>query len=84
MDKLSLLGVVLALVAIVGGSVLKGSGIAGLMNPAAFVIVMVGTLAAIMLHTPMKTFKHGMKIMRWAFRPPHEHLQTFLQERVGL
>ena len=70
MDKLSLIGVVLALFAIVGGSVLKGSGVGALLNPAAFVIVLIGTLAAIMIHTPMATFKHGMKIIRWAFRPP--------------
>ncbi len=70
MDKLSLIGVVLALVAIVGGSVLKGSGLSGLVNPAAFVIVLVGTLAAIMIHTPMATFKHAMKIVRWTFKPP--------------
>ncbi|MEQ1439310.1 flagellar motor protein [Fontimonas sp. SYSU GA230001] len=70
MDKLSVIGVVLALFAIVGGSILKGAGVGGLVNPAAFVIVLVGTLAAIMIHTPMTTFKHAMKILRWAFKPP--------------
>ncbi len=81
MDKLSLIGVVLALFAIVGGSILKGSGVASLMNPAAFVIVLVGTLASIMLHTPMATFKHAMKIVRWAFRPP-QHDPKALIERI--
>lgn len=81
MDKLSVIGVVLALVAVVGGSVLKGAGLAGLVNPAAFVIVMVGTLAAIMLHTPMTTFKHGMKIASWVFKPPQQDAHA-LVERV--
>lgn len=81
MDKLSVIGVVLALFAIVGGSILKGAGVGGLMNPAAFVIVLVGTLAAIMIHTPMTTFKHAMKIVRWAFRPP-QHNPTQLIERI--
>jgi chemotaxis protein MotA len=70
MDKLSLIGVVLALVALIGGSILKGSGVGGLVNPAAAVIVLIGTIAAIMLHTPMASFKHSMKIVRWVFRPP--------------
>ncbi|MES0874584.1 flagellar motor protein [Sinimarinibacterium thermocellulolyticum] len=82
MDKLSLVGIVLALFAIVGGSVLKGSGVAALMNPAAFVIVLVGTLAAIMLHTPMSTFKHALKIMRWAFRPPQHDAKALIANIV--
>jgi chemotaxis protein MotA len=81
MDKLSLAGVALALFAIVGGSILKGAGVGGLMNPAAFVIVLVGTLAAILIHTPMTTFKHAMKILRWAFRPP-QHDPLALIERI--
>lgn len=81
MDKLSLIGVVLALFAIVGGSILKGAGVGGLMNPAAFVIVLVGTLAAIMLHTPMATFRHAVKILRWAFKPP-QHDPEGLIERI--
>jgi flagellar motor component MotA len=46
MDALTATGVALALIALVGGSVLKGAGIASLANPAAFVIVVVGTFAA--------------------------------------
>jgi len=72
MDLLSLVGFVLALVALVGGSILKGSGVAALWGPAAFVIVIVGTLAAITLHTPMRTFRRGMQMAKWVFRPPHD------------
>jgi chemotaxis protein MotA len=70
MDKLTIIGIALALVAVIGGSILKGSGVAALVNPAAFVIVVLGTFAAIMVHTPMSTVKHALKILRWAFRPP--------------
>lgn len=70
MDLLSILGFILALVALIGGSILKGSGIAALWGPAAFVIVIVGTLASITLQTPMRNFKHGMKLAGWVFRPP--------------
>jgi chemotaxis protein MotA len=80
MDKLSVIGVVLALFAIIGGSILKGAGVAGLVNPAAFVIVIIGTFAAITLHTPMATFKRAMKIARWAFRPPAQDLHALITQ----
>lgn len=70
MDKLSVIAVVLALVALVGGSVLKGAGLSGLWSPAAFVIVIVGTFASIMLQTPIATFRHAWRIVRWVFHPP--------------
>lgn len=70
MDRLSVIGTVLALIALVGGSVLKGAGLSGLWSPAAFLVVIVGTLAAILIQTPMDTFMRAMKIVRWVFRPP--------------
>ena len=56
MDRLSVIGIVLALVALIGGSILKGAGLSGLWSPAAFVIVILGTIAAILVQTPMATF----------------------------
>lgn len=76
MDRLSLIGVVLALVALVGGSVLKGAGLSGLWSPAAFVIVIVGTVAAILVQTPMSTFRRAVRILRWVFRPPSRDPQA--------
>ncbi len=70
MDILSLIGVVLALIAVIGGSILKGSGVAALWGPAAFVIVILGTFAAITLQTPLKTFMRAMSIAGWVFKPP--------------
>lgn len=70
MDILSVVGVFLALVALIGGSILKGAGLSSLLNPAAFVIVVVGTTGSILLHTPMKVFTRALKILPWAFKPP--------------
>lgn len=77
MDRLSVIGIVLALVALVGGSVLKGAGISGLWSPAAFTIVILGTTASIMIQTPMPTFKRALKIFSWVFKPP-------VQDRTAL
>lgn len=70
MDPFSLAGVALALIAIVGGSVLKGSGVMALLNPAAFTIVFIGTFAAIFVQTPKTIFMRAMKIFPWVFKPP--------------
>lgn len=70
MDILSVIGFVLALFALVGGAVLKGAGVSGLVNPAAFIIVFVGTAAAVMIHNSRDTAKHALKIFRWVMHPP--------------
>lgn len=70
MDRLSFAGAFLALAALIGGSILKGAGLSGLWSPAAFVIVILGTIAAILLQTSMPTFKRALKMFRWVFRPP--------------
>ena len=44
MDIFSLIGLLLALVALVGGSILKGAGLSSLWSSAAFVIVILGTI----------------------------------------
>ena len=70
MDIFSLIGLILALVALVGGSILKGAGVSSLWSSAAFVIVILGTVAAILVHTPPAVFKRAVSIARWVIRPP--------------
>jgi chemotaxis protein MotA len=83
MDILSLIGVVLGAVAILGGSILKGSGLAALVNPAAFVIVIVGTFASVLLQFRIKAFFHGMSIARWVFLPPNADGEKVVASIVG-
>lgn len=82
MDRLSIIGLFLALVSLVGGSVLKGAGLAALWSPAAFVIVVLGTLAAIFVHIPPAVFKHALKIVRWVIRPPQSDRAALIQQIV--
>ncbi len=70
MDILSIVGIVLALVAVLVGAVLKGAGLHALLSSAAFMIVVVGTFAAVLIQTPIKVFKHAFAILPWVFRPP--------------
>ena len=70
MDILSIIGLILAFVAILVGAVLKGAGITALLSGAAFMIVIVGTVAAICVQTPLPVMKRAMRILPWIFRPP--------------
>jgi chemotaxis protein MotA len=70
MDILSILGLLLAACAILIGAVLKGAGIKALASGAAFMIVIVGTIAAIFVQTPMQVMKRAIAILPWVFRPP--------------
>jgi len=70
MDILSLIGLVLAVCAILAGAVLKGAGIQSLLSGAAFMIVIVGTIAAICVQTPWHVMKRALFILPWVFRPP--------------
>ncbi|NZA26613.1 flagellar motor protein [Luteimonas sp. SJ-92] len=70
MDILSVVGILLAIGALLGGSVLKGAGLSSLWSAAAFVIVIVGTTASIFIHTPPQVFKRALRIVRWTVQPP--------------
>lgn len=70
MDILSIIGLTLGACALLIGAVLKGAGLASLLSAAAFMIVIVGTVAAICVQTPLKVMKHALRIFPWLFHPP--------------
>jgi chemotaxis protein MotA len=70
MDKTSVFGLLLGLLAIVVGQLLEGGHISSLVQPTALLIVIGGTLGAVMLQSPLKAFVTGMKMVKWVFVPP--------------
>jgi chemotaxis protein MotA len=70
MDLLTLAGLLLALVAVVVGAILKGAGAAALVSLAALMIVLVGTVAAICVQTPLATLRRAIGMLPWIVRPP--------------
>ncbi len=70
MDRISVFGLLIGLAAIVGGQLLEGGHVSSLVQPTAFVIVIGGTLGAVMLQSPLDTFVNGMRMTRWVFQPP--------------
>ncbi len=70
MDKISVLGLLLGIVAIVGGQLMEGGHVASLSQPTALLIVLGGTMGAVMLQSPYATFVRGMRMVRWVWYPP--------------
>lgn len=70
MDILSIIGVIVALGAILGGNLLEGGHTGSLMQLTAFVIVIGGTLGAILLQVQMLVFIRAMRMGLWIIFPP--------------
>ncbi len=82
MDLLSVIGLLLALVAIVVGAILKGAGVQALLSAAAFMIVVVGTVAAICVQTPLVVMRRAFGILPWVFRPPQRVPEALIRKLV--
>ncbi len=70
MDSISLVGLTLGLAAILVGQVLEGGHISSLIQPTAALIVLGGTLGAVMLQSPLRVFVDGARMSKWVFVPP--------------
>jgi chemotaxis protein MotA len=70
MDVLSLIGLILAFIAIIGGNFLEGGHLSALLNGPAALIVLGGTLAASLLQAPMSSFMRAIQIVGWILFPP--------------
>ena len=65
MDKISLAGLAIGFIAIVGGQILEGGHVSSLVQPTALLIVLGGTLGAVLLQSPLHVFKRGMAMVKW-------------------
>ena len=82
MDRGSLIGLGLAGAAIFGGQAMEGGHISIFLQPSAFVIVVVGTLAAVLLHYPLPVFMRGIRMAKWAFKPPASEAEAIIRRIV--
>ncbi len=60
----------LGLVAIIGGQILEGGHVSSLVQPTALLIVLGGTMGAVLLQCPFHVFKRGMQMAKWVWVPP--------------
>ena len=82
MDILSVIGLALALFALVGGAVVRGAGIMALVSAEAFIIVVIGTCAAICVQTPLAVMKHALSILPWTMKPPPLDPEKLIKKMV--
>jgi chemotaxis protein MotA len=83
MDILSIIGVIIALGAIIGGNIMEGGHTDSLIQLTAFVIVGGGTLGAVMIQVPLHTFMRGMQIAAWVFKAPAQSPHEAIEKIVS-
>ena len=83
MDWGSLSGIVIALAGILLGQAVEGGHISSLIQPAALMIVLMGTFGAVLLQTSPKTFIAGLLMARQIFKPPVDDRKELAQRAIG-
>lgn len=76
MDKLSLAGLFVAILAVYVGFTLDGGHLSALFELPAFIIVVGGTLGAVMLQSSLPQFTHAISLLKWVFYPPQYDIRT--------
>ena len=79
-DYLTLIGVTLSVGAIVGGNMLEGGRITSLLQLTAFVIVVGGTLGAVLVQTPLGDFLFAMRRLKWVLRAPRTRMLRWIKQ----
>lgn len=83
MDFLSLIGIALAFIAIIGGNLLEGGRVSSLLQVTAFVIVGGGTAAAVLIQSPFATFLKALKMAWWVIVPPRIETTAAIEKIVN-
>lgn len=83
MDWGSLSGIVIALAGILLGQAVEGGHISSLIQPAALMIVLMGTFGAVLLQTNPKTFISGFLMARQVFKLPVDDRQELAKRTIG-
>lgn len=82
MDILTLLGIILALGAIIGGNILEGGHTDSLIQLTAFVIVMGGTTGAVMIQVQLTVFMRSLKVLSWIVIPPRNDSEAAIAKII--
>lgn len=83
MDRLSILGVIIAFSALMLGNLLDGGTLHTLINLPAALIVVGGTLGAAILQTPKSSLLRAYRIFGWILHPPRPRFSAAITQVVG-
>lgn len=84
MELMTILGLVFAIGGVLGGNMIEGGHTGALMQVTAFMIVIVGSLGATMVATPMPDVISAMKAAKNAFLPPRHDLKAMVDKILEL
>ncbi|MBC3916414.1 flagellar motor protein [Undibacterium sp. CY18W] len=82
MDWASIVGLLLIIVGIVSGQLLEGGRLSSLVQPAAFVIVVVGTIGAVLMQSRIKAFTQGVRMLRWVVSEPPDNSKKNVEDAL--
>ncbi|QJQ04737.1 flagellar motor protein [Undibacterium piscinae] len=82
MDWASLVGLILVTVGILAGQALEGGRLSSLVQPAAFVIVVVATIGAVLLQSRLPTFIRGIRMLKWIVSMPEDNSKKNVQDAL--
>jgi chemotaxis protein MotA len=83
MDILSLIGFFAGVACVLTAMMIDGGSIFALLQVSAFIIVFGGTIAAVLLQSPLPVFMRGMRMLMWVFFPPKDDRAALLNEILG-
>jgi len=83
MDFLSIIGLIVGIGAILLGQYLEGGSLATLVNGPALLIVLGGTLGAVMLQSPFAVFMRSVRMSTWVFFAPKHQLERTINKIVS-
>lgn len=82
-DYLTILGLIIGVTAILVGQHLEGGALSTLINGPAALIVVGGTLGAVMLQSPMLVFIRAIKMLWWTIITPYFNADAVMQKIIS-
>ena len=82
-DYLTLIGLILGVAAILVGQQLEGGVLSTLINGPAALIVIGGSLGAVMLQSPVSVFLRAIKILGWTILTPQFKTEMVIQKIIS-
>lgn len=84
MDLSSILGIIIGIVAILGGQMVEAGGTVSIIHPAAAIIVFGGTFGAVLLNFSFPTILHSLTSLRKVFMPDNVDMKALISNMVSL
>nr|WP_222610762.1 flagellar motor protein [Undibacterium sp. FT79W] len=72
----------MVVVGISSGQLMEDGRLSSLVQPAAFVIVAIGTLGAVLLQSRMSTFRRGLRMLKWVISEPQDNSRKNIQDAL--